>query len=105
MISPDQMPYKTPLTFEYDCGEFEAVLNKTLKKANYDGFAARRSESEAAGKLRGIGISCTIERAAAAQLETAELRFDPAGDATILIGTTPHGQGHETIYKQIVCGT
>ena len=105
MISPDQMPYKTPLTFEYDCGEFEAVLNKTLKKANYDGFAARRSESEAAGKLRGIGVSCTIERAAAAQLETAELRFDPAGDATILIGTTPHGQGHETIYKQIVCGT
>ena len=76
-----------------------------MKKANYDGFAARRSESEAAGKLRGIGISCTIERAAAAQLETAELRFDPAGDATILIGTTPHGQGHETIYKQIVCGT
>jgi len=105
MISPDQMPYKTPLTFKYDCGEFEAVLNKTLRKANYDGFAARRSESEAAGKLRGIGISCTIERAAAAQLETAELRFDPAGDATILIGTTPHGQGHETIYKQIVCGT
>ncbi len=105
MISADQLPYKTPLTFTYDCGEFEAVLDKTLAKADYDGFAARRAQSEAAGKLRGIGISCTIERAAAAQLETAELRFDPSGDAAILIGTTPHGQGHETIYKQIVCGT
>ncbi|NKB58072.1 MAG: molybdopterin-dependent oxidoreductase [Alphaproteobacteria bacterium] len=104
MIPSGQMPYKTPLTFTYDCGEFEAVLDKTLAKADYDGFAARRAESESAGKLRGIGISCTIERAAAAQLETAELRFDPSGDATILIGTTPHGQGHETIYKQIVCG-
>ncbi len=105
MIPADQLPYKTPLTFTYDCGEFEAVLDKTLAKADYDGFAARRAQSEAAGKLRGMGVSCTIERAAAAQLETAELRFDPSGDAAILIGTTPHGQGHETIYKQIVCGT
>ena len=105
MIPADQLPYKTPLTFTYDCGEFEAVLDKTLAKADYDGFAVRRAQTEAAGKLRGIGVSCTIERAAAAQLETAELRFDPSGDAAILIGTTPHGQGHETIYKQIVCGT
>ena len=104
MIPSDQLPYKTPLTFTYDCGEFEAVLDKTLAKADYDGFAARQAQTEAAGKLRGIGVSCTIERAAAAQLETAELRFDPSGDAAILIGTTPHGQGHETIYKQIVCG-
>ena len=105
MVPPDRMPYKTPLTFTYDCGECEAVLDKTLARADYDGFASRRAETEAAGRLRGIGVSCTIERAAAAQLETAELRFDPTGDATILIGTTPHGQGHETIYKQIVCGT
>ena len=105
MIPSEMLPYKTPLTFTYDCGEFETVLDKTLAKSDYDGFAVRRTESEAAGKLRGIGVSCTIERAAAAQLETAELRFDPSGDAAILIGTTPHGQGHETIYKQIVCGT
>ncbi len=105
MIAPGQLPYKTPLTFTYDCGEFEEVLDQALFKADYTGFAARRAETESTGKLRGIGVSCTIERAAAAQLETAELRFDPSGDAVILIGTTPHGQGHETIYKQIVCGT
>ena len=105
IIPADQLPYETPLTFTYDCGEFEAVLDKTLAKADYDEFAKRRLQSEELGRLRGIGVSCTIERAAAAQLETAELRFDPSGDATILIGTTPHGQGHETIYKQIVCGT
>ena len=105
MIPSEMLPYTTPLTFTYDCGEFETVLDKTLANSDYDGFAVRRTESEAAGKLRGIGVSCTIERAAAAQLETAELRFDPSGDAAILIGTTPHGQGHETIYKQIVCGT
>ncbi len=103
LIPPDAMPYKTPLTFTYDCGEFETILDKSLEKAAYDGFAERRAQSAKEGKLRGIGMSCTIERAAAPQSETAELRFDPSGTATILVGTTPHGQGHETIYKQIVC--
>ncbi len=103
LIPPEAMPYKTPLTFTYDCGEFEAILDRSLEKAAYDGFAERRAQSAKEGKLRGIGMSCTIERAAAPQSETAELRFDPSGTATILVGTTPHGQGHETIYKQIVC--
>ena len=103
LIPPEAMPYKTPLTFTYDCGEFEAILDRSLEKAAYDGFADRRAQSAKEGKLRGIGMSCTIERAAAPQSETAELRFDPSGTATILVGTTPHGQGHETIYKQIVC--
>jgi carbon-monoxide dehydrogenase large subunit len=103
MIAPDAMPYKTPLTFTYDCGEFEALLDRTLEKAAYSGFAERRAQSEKAGKLRGIGMSFTIERAAAPQSETAELRFNPSGTATVLVGSTPHGQGHETIYKQILC--
>ena len=42
IIPADQLPYETPLTFTYDCGEFEAVLDKTLAKADYDGFAKRR---------------------------------------------------------------
>jgi len=103
MIAPDAMPYKTPLTFTYDCGEFETILNRTLDKAAYGAFAERRAQSEKNGKLRGIGMSYTIERAAAPQSETAELRFDPSGTATVLVGSTPHGQGHETIYKQILC--
>lgn len=103
LIPPEAMPYKTPLTFTYDCGEFEEILDRSLEKAAYAGFAERRAQSAKDGKLRGIGMSCTIERAAAPQSETAELRFDPSGTATILVGTTPHGQGHETIYKQIVC--
>ena len=103
MIPPGAMPYKTPLTFTYDCGEFEAILDESLEKAAYGGFADRRAQSEGDGKLRGIGMSYTIERAAAPQSETAELRFDPSGTATVLVGSTPQGQGHETIYKQILC--
>ncbi len=102
-IPPDAFPYKTPLTFTYDCGEFEKVMDRTMEKADYESFPARRAESEAVGKLRGIGMSCTIEVAAAVQPETAEMRFDPSGTVTVLVGSTPHGQGHETIYKQVVC--
>ena len=101
-IQPDAMPYKTALTFTYDCGEFETVMDKTLELADYAGFATRRAASEAAGKLRGFGLACTIEQAAGPQSETAELRFDPSGTVTVLVGSTPHGQGHETIYKQLV---
>ena len=45
---------------------------------------------------------CTVEQAAGAQPETAEMRFDPSGTLTLLVGSTPHGQGHETIYKQLI---
>ena len=55
------------------------------------------------GKLRGIGISNTIERAAAPGFEGAEIRFDRSGAVTLFSGCVTQGQGHETIYKQIVC--
>ncbi|MEM9684230.1 MAG: xanthine dehydrogenase family protein molybdopterin-binding subunit, partial [Pseudomonadota bacterium] len=102
-IPPDAMPYKTALTFTYDCGEFETLMDRTLERADYAGYPTRLASSEQGGKLRGIGISCTIEQAAGPSTETAELRFDPSGTAIILAGSTPHGQGHETIYKQLVC--
>lgn len=102
-ISPTAMPYKTALTFTYDCGEFEALMTRCLEKADYAGFEVRRKEAANQNRLRGIGISCSVEQAAGAQPETAEMRFDPSGTVTVLVGSTPHGQGHETIYKQLVC--
>jgi carbon-monoxide dehydrogenase large subunit len=101
-VPPEAMPYKSALTFTYDCGEFEAAMDTAMQKADTAGFEARRKESEERGKLRGLGISVTVEQAAGPQPETAEIRFDPSGTATVLVGSTPHGQGHETIYKQLV---
>lgn len=102
-IPPDAMPFKTGLTFEYDCGAFEENMDMALEMANYAGFEQRRRESLSRGKLRGIGISNTIERAAAAGFEGGEIRFDRSGTATVLSGATNHGQGHETVFKQLVC--
>ncbi len=102
-IAPDAMPYKTALTFTYDCGEFEKNMDITLEMADYAGFEARRAAAAAAGRLRGIGMSNTLERAAAPGIEAAEIRVDRTGSVTIVSGSCTQGQGHETIYKQIVC--
>jgi carbon-monoxide dehydrogenase large subunit len=102
-IAPAAMPYKTALSFVYDSGEFEKNMDMTLKLADYAGFERRRAEARRRGRLRGLGISNTIERAAAPGIEGAEIRFDAAGTATILAGSNTQGQGHETVYKQLVC--
>jgi carbon-monoxide dehydrogenase large subunit len=101
-ISPKDMPFKTGLTFTYDCGEFEKNMDLALEMADFDGFARRRKESLKRGKLRGIGLSNTIERAAAPGTEGAEVRFDKSGGVTLFAGSNTQGQGHETVFKQIV---
>jgi carbon-monoxide dehydrogenase large subunit len=101
-ISPSAMPYKTPLTFTYDSGRFEENLDRTMKLADWSGFARRRADAAKRGLLRGIGISNTIEQAADPTYETAELRFDPLGGLTLVTGSISHGQGHATVQTQIL---
>lgn len=103
MIPADAIPYQTPLFFNYDSGDFIQNLDDLLDAASYAGFEERRRESAARGKLRGLGLSATIERAAPAGVEHAELRFDPSGTLTVLAGTTNQGQGHHTMYTQMAC--
>src|SRR5438477_1352436 len=79
LIPPEAMPFKSGLTFTYDCGEFEKVLDEGLRRADVAGFARRRAESERHGKLRGLGISYSIERAGTLGFEGAEVRFDRTG--------------------------
>ena len=103
MIPPEAMPFKTGLIFTYDCGEFAKNLDLALDLAGFGGFEARRAEARARGKLRGIGRSIALERAAAGGFEAAEIRFDRGGTVTLLSGSITQGMGHETIYKQLVC--
>ena len=102
-ISADAMPYRTALTFTYDSGDFEKNLDDALALAGYAGFPARRAEAARRGRLRGIGISNTVHRAAGLELEAAQIRFDASGTATLMLGSVHHGQGHATTFTQIVC--
>src|SRR5580698_4877360 len=103
MIPPEAMPFQSGLTFKYDCGEFAKNLDLALELADFAGFEARRAEAKARGRLRGIGLSNTIERAAAGGFEAAEVRFDRGGTATLLSGSITQGMGHETVFKQLLC--
>jgi carbon-monoxide dehydrogenase large subunit len=94
-------PYKTAIAFTYDCGDFEKGLDKALALSDWKNFPERKKQSLSKGKLRGIGLANAIERAAAPGMEYAEIRFEPTGTATLLVGTKSQGQGHETMYRQI----
>ena len=96
------MPFKTGLVFTYDCGAFEKNLDDGLEMIDYAGFEARRAEAASRGRLRGIGISNTIERAGGPSIEEATVRIDKTGNVMVMAGTISQGQGHDTIYKQIV---
>ena len=102
-IHPDAMPYRTALNYTYDSGEFEAATDVALRLSDWDGYGARRAQSESRGRLRGRGFSYYLEVAANLN-ERMEIRFDPSGAATVVAGTFSHGQGHETVFTQMVSG-
>jgi len=98
------MPYKTPNAGVYDSGDFEAVMDDALQRADWAGFAARRAQSKRAGKLRGIGIATYLEAGGggAAPKDQVAVEFDAKGGMTLFAVTQSSGQGHETVYPQIV---
>ena len=103
MLAESALPYQSPVGPFYDCGAFEKNLDMALAMADVAGFKARQDESKKRGRLRGLGIVNAIEQAAGtAQPEYAEIRFNPSGTAALLMGTKAQGQGHETMFKQIL---
>ncbi len=101
-IPPSAMPYTTALGTTYDSGEFAQNLTDAMKFADWDGFPARKAASKAKGMLRGRGLITYVEACGGGSEETAQVRFDSAGGATVLIGNQSNGQGHETAYAQMV---
>ena len=77
-------------------------MDECLELADWNGFAsAPQGRVEKAGKLRGRGFATSIEQAGIFN-DRMELRFDPSGNVTILAGTHSHGQGHATVFAQMV---
>ncbi len=101
-IMPEQLPYAAPSELSYDSGDFTALLDHAVKAADVAGFAKRRQESKARGKLRGIGIGSFLEVTAPANKEMGGIRFDADGGVTIITGTLDYGQGHAAAYAQVL---
>jgi aerobic carbon-monoxide dehydrogenase large subunit len=101
LIKPEAMPYATPLGLVYDTGAFARNMDDALAAADAAGFPARRAAALARGRRRGLGEAVYIEQSGGGPDEFAELRFDPGGTLTILMGTQSSGQGHHTAYAQL----
>ena len=102
LVKPSQLPYKTQMGLEIDSGDFVGTMEMALKAADWDGFAKRRAEAKARGKLRGIGMGFFIEGAGGRPIEEMKVRVTKTGKAEIVCGTYSHGQGHETGYAQLI---
>ena len=101
LIPPAMIPYATPFGASFDSGDFGAVLDKALELADAPGFPARRAQAEAAGKRRGLGISCFLEHAGGQPSESAALRFPGDGTVLLALGAQSNGQGHRTVFCKL----
>ncbi|MBK1698824.1 xanthine dehydrogenase family protein molybdopterin-binding subunit [Rhodovibrio salinarum] len=101
-IQPEEMPWTTPAGATYDSGEFARLLDRALEKAAYAQLAERKQAAARRGKLLGLGLSTYVEACGSVGSEDAQLRIDPDGGASLIVGTQTNGQGHHTAYAQLL---
>jgi len=100
-VPPSAMPYTSVTHLVLDSGEFEAVMDRCMAAAEWASFAKRRTESERAGKLRGIGMATYTERCGGGFPETTSIEFKDE-QVELVMGNQEYGTGLHTAYKQIV---
>jgi aerobic carbon-monoxide dehydrogenase large subunit len=109
-IKPDQFPYKSAAGAVYDTGDYVPALEKAMDIIGYQSLRAEQAQKRADGKLMGIGISSYIEicgfgpkgTAPVGLYESARVRVEQSGTVMVYTGSSPHGQGEETTFAQIV---
>jgi carbon-monoxide dehydrogenase large subunit len=95
-------PYRTATGAIYDSGDYVARLEEAVAQADLSTFPARRAESARRGKLRGLGVGPYVEGTGGVPQEFAEVRALPTGVVEVQIGSQSQGQGHETVFAQVV---
>ncbi|MFL6693527.1 MAG: xanthine dehydrogenase family protein molybdopterin-binding subunit [Ramlibacter sp.] len=102
-IRPEQMPYTNPMGQTYDVGRFEHVMDQALAQADWNGFGARRAQSQARGKLRGLGIATFLEWTGGNALEErVTVAVLPDGVIEVFSAVNAMGQGIATTLAQLV---
>jgi aerobic carbon-monoxide dehydrogenase large subunit len=107
---PAEFPFATASGLSYDSGNYDAALAKAKELASWDRLLAERTEARAGGRLYGIGVSTYVEICAmgpskampAGGWEWGCVRMEISGKVTVITGVSPHGQGQETTFAQIV---
>ncbi len=123
LISSDSFPYSTPTGGQYDSGNYQAALELALERSGYERLCRRRDEGRANGRLYGIGLATVVDpsgtnlgyvsiatppeqrvpgREKSGSTEHVRVAVDPGGEVTVMLGSTPQGQGHRTVARQVV---
>jgi carbon-monoxide dehydrogenase large subunit len=103
LLVPADMPYKAATGYTYDAADARRLFDTALEKAGEAGFAARRAASERLGLRRGLGLSCHLHGTGGIADEHSVIRVTADG-LVAFAGTQSQGQGHETVFAQILAG-
>jgi len=125
LIQPQAMPYRTPSGGLYDSGDYPKAFEKALELAKYDELRREQARARAAGRYVGIGLALAVDPSVSnmgyvataldpqfrakpeylpksGAVDSATVKVDPLGRVIAILGTTPQGQGHQTVVSQIV---
>ena len=125
LLQPEQFPYRSPTGGLYDSGDYPAAFEKALEIARYDELRREQTKRRAAGRYFGIGLALAVDPSVSnmgyvataldpqfrakpeylpksGAVDSATIKIDPLGRLIAILGTTPQGQGHQTIVSQIV---
>jgi carbon-monoxide dehydrogenase large subunit len=109
-IKEGEFPFTTATGLTYDTGRYEHTMDKALSLADYKGLREQQAALRKSGRYIGIGLSTYVEVCGmgpsaampAAGWDSATVRVEPTGSVTVLTGISPHGQGEETTFAQLV---
>jgi len=110
-IPATEFPYTTCTGLVYDSGDYRAALGLLLERVGYAGFPAERQRAAEEGRLLGIGLASFVEpggvtpRVPGTDGDSATVTVTPSGKVTVAVGTSGHGQGHETAFAQLAADT
>jgi carbon-monoxide dehydrogenase large subunit len=100
LVRPSELPYRNAMGDTFDAGDFAKNLGDALSVAHHEGFAERRRDAAASGRLRGLGLSVYVEPDGLRD-GRARITFDTTGSVTVAVSAQSNGQGHETTFAQI----
>ncbi len=102
LIRPESLPYRNGANILIDCGDFATVMDKALALADAEGFAGRAAAARQRGRRRGLGVAYYLESTLGQPTENARIALNEDGSVTLSVGTQSNGQGHETVFSQIL---
>ncbi|HEY9288885.1 MAG TPA: xanthine dehydrogenase family protein molybdopterin-binding subunit [Candidatus Dormibacteraeota bacterium] len=100
-VQPSEFPYTNANGQTYDSGDYPAAMRRLVELAGYRELRAEQARARARGRLLGIGVAAFVEVAAGSPADEATVRLERDGTLTVITGSTPHGQGHQTTWAQI----